>query len=348
MYIGGFKMRKRFLMLSITVLAVTLLMIPGCGGEKGPAGEGGEMALFSLLPDNATGVFSVNFKKIAQLEIFDKMIEESEKKATKKPGELFENYLDFVDKTGIDPKKDIHAMVFGLYGKFGAKETDTVFLANLNYTQNTLLTIIKEKAPGYTEETYEGVGVHKFKDENGTDMALSFLSENIIAAGRPDLLTKVIDIHKGKGQGITANETMKPHFNKIKSGAIATFIFGFPEEAKKVHDSGMFKLDLTKAEAIIGYLDNADKTWTGEITMISPNEEANQQLVSTLNGLKMMAAAGGPEVEELVKNMDLKASADSVRLKVTMTEELMEKLRTKMTGTMTPPPPTQTPEPEEE
>jgi len=341
-------MRKCFLMLSITMLLATLLMIPGCGGEKAPAGEGGEMALFSLLPDNAAGIFSVNFKKMAQLDLFDKMIEESEKKETKKPGELFENYQDFVDKTGIDPKKDIHAMVFGLYGELGGKEPDTVFLANLNYTQNTLLSLIKEKAPGFAEETYNGVGVYKFKDDNGKDMALSFLSENIIAAGRPDLLMKVIDIHKGKSQGITANETMKSHFNKIKSGAIATFVFGFPQEAKKVHDSGMFKLDLTKAEAIVGYIDHADTTWTGEITMISHNEEANQQLVSTLNGLKMMAAAGGPEVEEMVKNMDLKASADSVKLKITITEELMEKLRIKMSGTMTPPPPTQAPEPEEE
>ncbi len=82
--------------------------------------------------------------------------------------------------------------------------------------------------------------------------------------------------------------------------------------------------------------------------MISHNEEANQQLVSTLNGLKMMAAAGGPEVEELVKNVDLKASADSVKLKVTMTEELVEKLRSKMSGTMTPPPHKQTPETDEE
>jgi hypothetical protein len=341
-------MRKCFLMLSITMLLATLLMIPGCGGEKAPAGEGGEMDLFSLLPDNAAGVFSVNFKKMTQLDLFDKMIKESEKKEPKKPGELFENYQDFVDKTGIDPKKDIHAMVFGLYGELGGKEPDTVFLANLNYTQNTLLTIIKEKAPGYAEETYNGVAVYKFKDEKGSDMALSFLSENIIAAGRPDLLMKVIDIHKGKGKGITANETMKSYFNKIKSGAIATFVFGFPQEAKKVHDTGMFKMDLTKAEAIVGYIDYADKTWTGEITMISHNEEANQQLVSTLNGLKMMAAAGGPEVEEMVKNMDLKASADSVKLKITLTEELMEKLRAKISGTMTPPPPSQTPEPEEE
>lgn len=335
-------------MLSITMVLSTLLMIPGCGGEKAPAGRGGEMELFSLLPDNAAGVFSVNFKKMAQLDFFDKMIKEAEKKEPKKPGELFENYQDFVNKTGIDPKKDVHAMAFGLYGPLGTKEPDTVFLANLNYTQNTILTLIKEKAPGYAEETYEGVGIHKFKDEKGSDMALSFLSENIIAAGRPDFLKKVIDLHKGKGQSIIANETMKPHFNKIKSGAIATFIIGLPQEVKKVHDSGMFKIDLTKAEAVVGYFDNAGKTWTGEITMISHNEEANQQLVSTLNGLKMMAAAGGPEVEELVKNLDLKASADSVKLKVTMTEELLEKLSSKMSGTMTPPPPTQTPETDEE
>lgn len=341
-------MRKRFLMLSITVLVSTLLMISACGGEKAPAGEGGEMTLFSLLPDNAAGVFSVNFKKMAQLDFFDKMLKEAEKEETKKPGELFENYQDFVDKTGIDPKKDINGMAFGLYGEFGAKEPDTVFLVNLNYTQAPLLTIIKEKAPGYTEETYEGVSVHKFKDEKGKDMAISFLTENIIAAGRPDLLMKVIDLHKGKGQGITANETMKPHFNKIKAGAIATFILGFPQEAKKVHDLGMFKLDLTKAEAVVGYIDHAGTTWTGEIKMISPNKEANQQLVDTLNGFKMMAGGLGPEVEEVVKNLDLKASAEYVKLEITVTEELMEKLRNKIPGTMAPPPPTQTPEPEEE
>ena len=39
-------MRKRFLMLSITMLVTTLLMIPGCGGEKGSVGGGGEMTLF--------------------------------------------------------------------------------------------------------------------------------------------------------------------------------------------------------------------------------------------------------------------------------------------------------------
>jgi hypothetical protein len=341
-------MRKRFLMLSITMLVVTLLMIPGCGGEKGPAGGGGGMDLFSLLPDNAAGVFSVNFKKLVQQDFFDKMIKESEQKESKKPGHLFENYQDFVNKTGIDPKKDIHGMAFGLYGQFGVKEPDPVFLANLNYTKDTLLNIIKEKAPGYTEETYEGVNVHKFKDEKGKDMALCFLTENIIAAGRPDLLMKVIDIHNGKSQGITTSGTLKSHFDKLKSDAIVAFIFDFPQEAKKVHDSGMFKLDLTKAEAVVGYIDYADKTFTAEIKMISPNEEANQQLVSTLNGLKMMAAAGGPEVEEIVKNLDLKASADGVKLKVTISEELMEKLRTKMAGTMAPPAPTQTPEPEGE
>ena len=339
-------MRKRFVMLTITVLLSTLLMIPGCGGEKAPAGGGGEMDLFSLLPDTATGVFYVNFKKLTQLAFFDKMIKDAEQKETTDTKKFFKNYQDFVDKTGIDPKKDVHAMAFGLFGQLGTKEPDTVFLANLNYKQSALLTLLKEQAPGFAEETYNGVGVYKFKDDEGKDMALSFLTDNIIAAGRPDLLMKVIDLHKGKGQPITANETMKPHFNKLKSDAIATFIIGLPQEVKKVHDSGMFKLDLTKAEAIVGYIDYAGTTWTGEITMVSPNEEANQQLVSTLNGLKMMAAAGGPEVEELVKNLDLKASADSVKLKVTLTEELLEKLKTKMSGTMTPPPPTQTPEPE--
>lgn len=334
------------MMLTITVWLSILLMLPGCGGKKAPGGEGA-MGLFSLLPDNAAGVFSVNFKKAVQLPLFDKLIKEAEQKPAEE-GKFFKNYQDFINKTGIDPKKDIHAMAFGLYGQLGSKEPDTVFLANLNYNQNALLTLIKQQAPGFSQDTYNGIAVYKFKDDKGKDMALAFLSEKIIAAGLPDLLTKVIDIYKGKGQAITTNKNMKPHFNKIKSDAIVAFILDFPQEAKKVHEFPMLKMDLTKAEAIIGYIDYADKTFTAEITMISRNEEANQQLVAALNGLKMMAAAGGPEVVELTKNLDLKASADSVKLKVTVTEELLEKLKSKMTPQMTPTPPAQAPAAEAE
>ncbi|UCH98125.1 MAG: hypothetical protein JSV88_15085, partial [Candidatus Aminicenantes bacterium] len=228
-------MKKILLMLSITVLLSTLLVVSGCGKEKAPA-VGADVDLFSLLPDNAAGnnaagVITVNFKKFAQQELFDKMIK-GEKEKPDKPGKVFKDYQDFVDKTGIDPKKDIHAIAVGLYGKLGGdQEPDVALVINLNYTKDTLLALMKEHGTDFTEETHNNVEVLKFKDDKGKDMAVSFLSENLIAGGCPDCLLKVIDLYKETGQSIMANAQMKPHLEKLKANVLASFVFGIPEEA---------------------------------------------------------------------------------------------------------------------
>jgi hypothetical protein len=321
-------MKKRFLMLSTIVLFSTLVMMPGCGGEKSSAG-GGTSDLLSLLPDNAAAVFSVNVKKMSQLDFFDKMIQEAEKKEIEKPGKIFENYQDFVTKTGIDPKKDLYAIAFGVYGQLGSTNNDVAFVVNLKYNKDTILGLLKEKGAEFTEETYKDITVFKAKEQLDKEMAFTFLSDQIIAGGTPAILNQVIDLHKGTGKSVLDNASLKAHLESIKPDAIVTFVLGLPEEAKKVHDSGMFKMDLTKAEVIKGFFDYENKTWKGEMTLVSHNEESNQQLVSTLNGLKMMAGAAGPEVAELIDNLTLTASAHGVKLEVSISEALLEKLQAK-------------------
>ena len=339
-------MKKRFLLLSTIVVFSTLVIIPGCGGKNTPA-IGGTGDLLSLLPNNAAAVFSVNVKKMSQLPFFDKMIQEAEKKEDNKPGKIFENYQDFVTKTGIDPKKDLYAIVFGVYGKLGAKDNDVAFVVNLKYNKDTILALLKAKGAEFTEETYKDVTLFKVKEEAEKQLAFAFLNDQLIAGGTPALLNQVIDLSKKIGKSIMDNAIMKTHLESLKSDAIISFVLGLPEEAKKVHDSGMFKVDLSKAEAVKGFFDYENKTWKGELTLVSHNEEANQQLVSTLNGLKMMASAAGPEVAELVNNMTLTASAHGVKLDVSLSEALLEKLQAKIAekskGMMTPPPPAEEP-----
>ena len=106
----------------------------------------------------------------------------------------------------------------------------------------------------------------------------------------------------------------------------------------------MFKADLSKAEVIVGQVDYTGSAWEGEIAVVCPNEEGNKQLVNALNGLKGMAAMGGPEVAELVNNINLSASADQITLTFSITDELIDKLKKKMEEKakgMVPPPPTE-------
>ncbi len=324
----------------ITVFVLTLLLISGCG-EKAPTTAGG-VDLFSLLPDNATGVVYMNFESLAKLELFDKIIKEAEKKKADKPGKPFKDYQDFVDKTGIDPKKDIHAVAIGLLGKIGpGAEPDAVVVANLDYTRDKLLAILKKEEVKLTEEDYKGITTLKGVDEHGKDFMLAFVNENIIAGGKIEGVKKVVDLSKGEGQNILANAKLKSYIEKFKSGAIASFVIDFPEEGKKVQETPMFKMDLSKAEVIFGHVEYTGSAWEGEIAVVCPNEEGNKQLVNTVNGLKGMAAMGGPEVAELVNNINLSASADQITLTFNITDELVDKLKKKMeekSKGMAPPP----------
>jgi hypothetical protein len=323
-------MKLRFVTLSVVLimLLATLLAVSGCGGEK----AGNEADILKMLPENASGVIVVNFKKLAQSELFDEMIKEEDEKKAGKPGQVFENYQDFVDKTGIDLKKDISSMAVAIIGNMagaGKAGPDIVAVVNLNYDKNKIMALIKEKAGELTEETFNNVPVFKISSED-KDMMFSFISDNIAAVGIPDGVKKVIDLSKGTGKSVMDNEKLKPFLNRLKSNAVFSFVIEFPEEAKQVQEGGMLKMDLSKAEAILGFIDHANKAWNFEIKLISHNEEGNQQMVSTLNGLKMMGGAAGPEYAELLEKITISATADSIKLEVTIPDELIEKLKKKI------------------
>lgn len=319
-------MKKRFGLLTVTLMLVSLFAIVGCGGDKA-AGGGGSSALFSLLPAEASGVISVNFKKMAGMDFFDKMIKEAEAKPEAAEGP-FKNYQDFVDKTGIDPKKDIFAIAAGITGKIApGSDTAVVAVVEMNVDQSKVLSIMKEKGAKYAEETYKDIAVYTFKDTKGKDQAFAFVKENIVGFGEPAMLKKVIELSKGEGKSVLDNKKLMEQMKKLKSSSIMTFAMEFPVEQKKLHDGGMFKADLSKAEALLAEVDFSSGTWEGKLVLASDNPEGNEQLVTTINSMKGMAAIGGPEVAELVKNIDIIAKPDSIVLKFSISEELAKKLQ---------------------
>jgi hypothetical protein len=332
------KMKKFFSASFMTAFVFALMLIPGCGGDKGVTGSGG-VDLFSFLPDTATGVIYVNVKAFASNKLFDTFIEKAKEKKPENAGRMFTDYQDFVTKTGIDPKRDFHALAVAVMGALEPGKEDVAMVANVDYDKEKVLAALKESEEVITEEEYDGVLILK---KEGDDDVLTFVSENIVAVGNIDAVKKVIDLSKGKGKNVMSNDLLKGYIKKFKADDIASFVVEFPTDSKKVHDMGMAKIDLTKAEVILGGITYSGSAWTGEMAMICPNEEGNTQLVNTVNGLKGMAAMAGPEVGELVNNINLAASSDKVTLSFNIPDELLEKLQKKMEEKvkgMAPPPP---------
>lgn len=244
---------------------------------------------------------------------------------------MFESYNDFVQKMGIDPKKDLIAIAIAFTGKqgFATNDPDVVVVMQLNYNKNTLLEFIKSKNDKFTEEAYNGIAIYKSTDAKGKEGGFAFINEKTIAAGTLASVKEVIDLSKGTGKSIMTNETMAPYFKNYNSDAILAFAFPLPAELKKPSTNPMMKVDLSKAEAITGFFDYAGNTYTGEVNLVSKDKAANDQIATVLNGLKGLASAGGPEFGELANNITITASSDAVTLKAKLTDELIKKLEKK-------------------
>jgi hypothetical protein len=299
------------------------------GGDK--ATSGGEVDLMSMVPENASGVMAVNFKKIVDLEVFDQMIEKAK---AEKPSEgaPFKSYDDFIAKTGIDPKKDVYGMAVGIMGEMkGAGEPDVVAVMNINYDKAKIMAIInerKEEIKEFSTEAYEGIDLFGFKDEKGKDMGFSFVNDALVAIGKKDALKQVIDLSKGKGKSVMDNADKKALFKQLNGDAVMSFMFELPEEAKKVQGEGSpFKVDLSKAESLLGFVDYAPGAWKGELKLLAKDEATNQQIAQVLNSLKGFGAMAGPEVGELVNNINITSAADHIKVDFTVSDELVKKLQ---------------------
>jgi hypothetical protein len=333
--IGGVKMKKWLSSVLILFFLSSVLFFWSCGGEK--ADPKGSSALLTLIPEEAAGVFSMNFKKLSGLDIFDKLIADMKKEKNEPVDEVFANYQDFVDKTGIDPKTDLFALTVGMFGdiemmrKAGEDgKNDIVVVVDLKYDPDKIINIIKSKGVQFEQEKYGAASIYLFTEKKGQRMALSFINETTLALGNIKRVKQVIDLSSGKGKNILANKRMAKYLKEIKSGSILSFLFDFPEELKSSQQEGSpFKMDLSKAEAFLGYVDHDGSAWIGDIKLMSFDEKSNKEIVTMLNGLKGMGALAGPEVAELISNIQLTAEADHIKLSFSLSNELLDKLREK-------------------
>jgi len=324
-------MKRRSLILIIlfvfVLTAVSLFTLTGC--KKSQAGE-----TMALVPAEATGVIDINFKKFSQLEFFDKWIKESESKKAEIFSGIFTNYQDFVNKTGIDLKKDIRSVGMAVLGKsgFSAMDQNMVVLANLNSKNDKLEGFLKTQGDKVVPESYNGETIYKFKTEDtpGKEVGLTVIKGITVVFGTPEGVRKVADVAEGKSKSIKENLSLKPYLEKMNPEMIFSFAFIIPDEAKKVSDMGLVKLDFSKSEAITGYGNYMDKTWKGLIQLICKNEPINQQLAGSLNSVKSMGAIAGPEFAELVNKITITATSESVKIDISIPDELIEKIKNKM------------------
>jgi len=332
----------------ILTVVLAMALLPACG-KKAAVDQGGTRGLLSMVPQDATGIIAVNLDGVTRLDVFKKKVQEWKTEGMPEDSDILKtgdikSYQEFVEKTGIDPEKDLHAMVLAMFQPIQMmgeqKSPDMLAIIKVTHDREKVLALIKETGDT-TEETYGGMTLYHPKDSEDAEMAFTFVSEELMAAGKQNRIKAMIDLTQKGGKTVLENDQLKPYLESYGADALGFFVFDFPDDLKQPQQEGLpFKMDLSKAETLVGFFDYSGNAWKGEIKLISPDEEANKQIVNLLNGFKGMAALAGPEVAELVGNLNLTSSADSIKLSFAISDDLLEKVQKKMqeksSGMMTP------------
>jgi len=318
-------------MKKITVISIVFIFALFCfiSCEKKPAAPEAGTAkaedLLSLIPVNAQGVFCVDIHRAMSTEVVNKSIKEDK---------TYEKIEEFIEKTGIDPQKDIYFVVGAITAGAEPKKQKGVGIINLKYNKDTLLALAKEKAAEeeqeLTEEEYNGIMIYAWKEEDG-EGSLSFIDDSNIVVGNESEVKSVIDVLQKRAENVSKNEDLSALIAKANKSAIFWGAILIPPEAmEEAAAENPFLSNLQAVNAVSIYFDYKNRNILTEIKVMSSDEAKNKQVADAITGLKAfgaMAAAQKPEIGELMDTIEISSGTDHVKIFASIPEELIIKLK---------------------
>jgi len=320
---------KKITSISLAVL-ITLLFFSSCEKKiSAPkAGEAKAEDMLNLIPKDANAVFFVDINKAMSAEIVKKTITEDKN---------YEKYQEFIEKTGIDPQKDIYFAAIGITKGIADEQAEGVAIINLKYDKDILLSKIKDEMEkeeeSLQEEEYNKIKIYNAKDKKG-EGSFAFLDSSNIVIGNSDKVKSVLNILNKKEENIFNNETLSSLIKRTKKDAIFWGALDIPSEAINEATSKNPMLNsLSAIHAVCLYFDYQNKNIISEIKAISADKTKNQQIADQLTGLKAFGssiATEKPEIGELINNIEITTGDDYVKIYSIIPEELISKIKGKM------------------
>lgn len=321
---------KKFTAFGITIIFVLFAFV-SCGKQPSAPKAGSAKAkdMLSLLPQDAESVLFVDFHRAAAIEFIDKTIKEDEN---------YQKYQGFIEKSGIDPQKDIFFIAVAFKASIGKTQAaaNATGIVNLKYNKETLLSLIKEKAAEeegeLAEEEYNGLTIYSWKEKKEGG-GFTFLDESNIVLGDVGNVKTVIDIYQKKGENIFRNEKLSALLDKVNKDAMLWGAVTFsPEEMSKMTAENPLLGSLEAVDAAFMSFNYEDRNIIAEIKLMSSDETQNKEVADFLNGIKAMggmAAAQDPNVGELLSRIEISSGADHVGIYASIPEDLINKLKEK-------------------
>jgi hypothetical protein len=314
-------MKRTTILGLILVLAAALAACAPAASIK--AGSASAEALVKLMPESTRGVVAIDVHRAMELASVAKMIEANPAAKAK--------YDEIVKLAGLDPAKDVYLFVLGLMGVPGEGEPDGGFIVNLRYNKDAILAAMKQKAPDYKEEAYNGVTVYSNLDGDDKQATrAAFLDDSNIVLGSSKGVKGIIDVFQKKAGSVMKNPEMAAIIKKVDKEGLGWVAFSIPPEliAKGIAAQPQLKV-LEGLKALTMSYDHRLAKYVADIRTMGGTEDQNKNLSQALTGLKSLGAMLGgqePAVGELMNSIEITSGKDFVRLYISVTDELAEKL----------------------
>ena len=311
----------------VLVLFLALFTFTACTKEAGApkAGTAKATDLLGMIPADVQGVFFMDVNKAMSTEFANKMIQENED---------YQKYQEFVEKSGLDPQKDIYYLAVGVMGELQGEDSEGVGVINMKYDPDTILDLIKEKVAEegqeLQEEQYEGVTLYKAWEE-GEPGAFAFIDDSNAVVGNELPVKSVLDVLAKKKDNVFKNEPLTALIDKTNKDAMIWGAFLIPPEAMEEAAAANPMMGALKSiNAVALYFDYKNANIIAEIMAMGPDADSNRQVAEALTGIKSfgaMAAGEKPEIGELLNAIQITSGEDHVKIYAEIPEELIQKLQ---------------------
>ena len=313
---------------TILALVLGLCLIGGAAcatGGTAKAGSANPEDVLKLLPVDSQGVFFVDIHRAMQTEVASKMIQEDDN---------YEEYLKFVEESGIDPKEDIFFVAFGLLSGSLGEDMDGAAVINLRYDKDKMLAMIQDKVESeILSADHNGVTVYSASaKEDDEDGYFAFLDDSNVVVGNEEGVKSGIDVFQKTKDNVFQNEDLAGVLDRTDKDTIFWGAMLVPKEDLAKAAEGNPQLSpLQNMNALVLNFDHKNAMVTVKIKAEGDDPDANKQIADMLNGLKAMGAMmippDKPELNDLLNSITVDHGADFVLIDASISDEVLQTLK---------------------
>jgi tetratricopeptide (TPR) repeat protein len=324
--------------------AGTAAQSPGVPATPGQIAAA-DQDLITLLPSSTIVVLVLDMKRLLEIDVIAKALEAPE---------FMEGYDEFVKMSGVDLKRDITYVGWGLPASAIASRMATppspaamkelAFVVGLRSDKARLLSLIKEDLPEAKEEAYNGVSLFIIDDGSQRTTAtpgvlaeaekirlqFAVLDDTHIVFGGDLGVRNVIDVYQKKADSLAAVPEMTAFLSRVDKSGVAWSAVSYPPEVlKMIADSNPLLRAIEGFKGMIMAIDDKDSTLVVDLRTLGGTPEQNATFASNLNGIKSVGAlyaAEQPAVAELLNGIAITSGEDFTRVNLTVSHETLGKL----------------------